>query len=69
MQLNIQTKHAFTVKEFCKSYAIGRTTAYEEIKSGRLQSRKVGRRTLILRIDADNWLADLPAGGPQEQAA
>ncbi|MEP9354869.1 helix-turn-helix domain-containing protein [Xanthobacter sp. KR7-65] len=40
---------------------IGKTMLFEEIKAGRIPSRKIGRRTLILRNDLDAWLAAIPA--------
>lgn len=62
MDMDVLQRHAFSVSEFCRCYAIGRTSAYAEIASGRLRTRKVGRRTLILREDAENWAAALPSG-------
>ncbi len=38
---------AYSVSEACKVSSIGRTYLYELMKSGRLESRKVGKRTLI----------------------
>lgn len=51
---------AFTVAEFLNWARIGRTKAYKEIESGRLKTRKLGRKTLILREDAQAWLNALP---------
>ena len=51
---------ALTVAGFCRDYGISRSKAFEEIKSGRLQARKVGSRTLIGREDAQLWFATLP---------
>lgn len=51
---------AYTIKAFCAAYQIGSTKAYEEIKSGRLTARKLGKRTLILAADAEAWSAALP---------
>jgi len=50
---------AFDVKEFCRRFSIGRTTTYAEIRAGRLRAVKVGRRTLITSVDAENWLQAL----------
>jgi excisionase family DNA binding protein len=50
-------RHCFSLKEFCFRNGIGRTTAYKEIKAGRLHTKKVGRRTLILRAEEQRWLA------------
>lgn len=57
MQVHI---HAYTIADFCRSYGIGRTKTYAEIAAGRLLARKVGKRTLILKSDADRWLTTLP---------
>ncbi len=48
-----------SITYFSRMYGIGRTLAYEEIKAGRLICRKIGRRTLISRDDAENWLRGL----------
>ena len=53
---------AFTIMAFCRVYGIGRTKAYEEISTGRLRTKKVGRRTLILKSDVEAWVAALPSG-------
>ena len=37
-------KRAITINEFCKAYSIGRTSAYDEIKVGRLRIVKYGDR-------------------------
>jgi len=50
----------FTVKQFCDKYQIGRTRFYEEVEGGRLPIRKLGRKTLVIREDAENWLRSLP---------
>lgn len=59
---------AFTVAQFCHRYQIGRTRFYEEVNSGRLPLRKLGRKTLVTRTDAENWLRSLPLVGMQEVA-
>jgi excisionase family DNA binding protein len=53
-------KRAISIREFCKCYGIGRTTAYDEIADGRLRAIKVGRKTLIPLDDAEAWLASRP---------
>ncbi len=50
-------EQAYTLDQFLAAYRIGRTTAFEEIKSGRLVVSRVGRRLLISRQRADEWLA------------
>lgn len=56
----MKSKRALSLEEFCCEYGIGRTRAYEELKSGRLRGRKAGRRTIISRDDAEAWLVHLP---------
>lgn len=51
---------AFSVEDFARRNAIGRTTAYEEIKEGRLVARKVGARTVVTVEDAKAWREKLP---------
>ena len=50
-----------TVPEAAKVAGVGRSTVYEELASGRLKARKLGRRTIILEADLRDWLAALPA--------
>jgi excisionase family DNA binding protein len=51
---------ALTLKDFCDAYRLCREKAYQEIRAGRLRAVKLGRKTLILRPDADAWAASLP---------
>lgn len=53
-------QRAMSVAQFCQDYDIGRTKAYEEIRSGRLRARKNGKRTIIIEDDAEDWLQHLP---------
>jgi hypothetical protein len=53
-------QRAMSVAQFCQNYATGRTTAYQEINSGRLRARKCGKRTIITDDDAEDWLLRLP---------
>jgi len=54
---------AFTVKEFLAWSRISRTTFYKEVSAGRINLRKVGKSSLVLRKDAERWLSALPAAG------
>ena len=38
---------AYSVKEACRVSSIGRTRLYQLIAEGRLEARKIGRRTII----------------------
>jgi predicted DNA-binding transcriptional regulator AlpA len=53
-------QRAMNIPEFCERYGPGRTKAYEELKSGRLRARKIGKRTVITDDDAEEWLRHLP---------
>lgn len=53
-------QRAMSLPQFCARYGPGRTKAYEELKSGRLRGRKVGKRTIIAEDDAEDWLRCLP---------
>lgn len=48
---------ALTVGEFILRFKVGRTSAYEEIASGRLATYKVGRRRYISLKAAEDWQA------------
>jgi excisionase family DNA binding protein len=56
-------QRAMSIVEFAATYGIGRTTAYEELRSGRLRGRKIGKRTIITAEDAEAWLRCLPVIG------
>ena len=42
-------KRAMSIARFSEDYAIGRTKAYEELRSGRLRGRKIGKHTIITK--------------------
>lgn len=53
-------RELFTIHEFCKMAGIGRTLAYDLIKSGDIKAVKVGRKTMIPRSAIESWLGSLP---------
>jgi excisionase family DNA binding protein len=55
------TREAYAVGEFCDRYGICRDTFYSEVKRGRLRALKLGKRTLVLKSDAESWAKSLPA--------
>jgi excisionase family DNA binding protein len=59
MQNPESPKLAFTVAEACHAVGIGRSKLYQLISQGRIETRKIGSRTIIL---ADS-LRDLVANG------
>jgi excisionase family DNA binding protein len=48
-----------TVEEAATLLRIGRTTTYELVMSGRLQSVKVGRRRLVVRDGVQRYVGEL----------
>jgi hypothetical protein len=60
---------AFSISQFCRTYAVGRTFCYGEISAGRLRARKAANRTLILRADAEAWANSLRPVRVAERAA
>jgi hypothetical protein len=51
---------ALSVNGFCATYSVGRSLFYEELKAGRIVVRKLGKKTLILKSDAERWAQSLP---------
>ncbi|OAE96746.1 excisionase [Bradyrhizobium centrolobii] len=49
-----------TLREFCAWSRLGKTSAYREVRAGRLRIVKTGAKTLILMSDAEAWLRSLP---------
>ena len=65
------TQQAFTIPEFLGHFKVGRTTAYQEIGSGRLPTYKLGRRRYISAHAAVAWQKRLEAetsGGALDDA-
>lgn len=50
----------YPVPEAAGVAGVGRTLLYEAIGRGELRARKIGRRTVILREDLENWLRSRP---------
>ena len=48
-------RKAFDILEFCEAYRVGRSTTYEEMRTGRLKIFKVGKLTRISVEAAENW--------------
>jgi len=53
-------KLALSIEEAVAASGVGRTMLYQEIRSGSLPTKKVGRRTLILTEDLVAWLHSRP---------
>ena len=52
----------YSVDQAAKLVSISRRQLYEEIGSGRLLTKKVGKRRLVLSEDLRNWLQTRPSG-------
>jgi hypothetical protein len=55
-----QAKRSFRIEEFANRNSISRAQVYIELKTGRLNARKVGSATLITIEDENAWLNALP---------
>jgi hypothetical protein len=51
---------AFSICDLAKRTSIGKQSLYDAINARQLVARKLGRRTVILRADAESWLARAP---------
>ncbi|HEX3663799.1 MAG TPA: hypothetical protein VHU23_01000 [Rhizomicrobium sp.] len=51
---------AYTIPEFVVTAKVCKSKIYEDIAAGRLKAKKNGRRTVILRLEAERYLKDLP---------
>lgn len=56
------TPICFTVNEFLTWSRISRQTFYREVAAGNIVVRKLGKRTLIDREEAERWFNALPTG-------
>jgi len=58
-------KQLLTIAEVCELTRLGRTRVYDELRTGRLRSIKVGRRRLVPDAAISEWIDSLPAGYDQ----
>lgn len=52
---------AFALKDVTRVTSLGRDRLYRDIAAGRLEARKCGGRTVILRAELERYLGALPA--------
>ena len=52
-------QHALSIEETMSATGIGRTKLYELINAGELKAKKIGKRTIILKTDLDEFLVGL----------
>lgn len=62
-------RNGFCPREFARRNGIGLTKVYEQIGIGRLEARKLGRRTIITADAEQAWLNSLPKIGRVRTAA
>jgi excisionase family DNA binding protein len=62
-------KLAYTPEEAAAATGLGRTSIFEAMRDGRLERRKAGARTLIPAASLRAFLAALPRGGREPEAA
>ena len=58
------SRSAYRINEICARNRVGRTKIYEEIGTGRLEARKLGRRTIVTAEAERRWLDSLPILNP-----
>jgi hypothetical protein len=61
---HLEQKQAFSPDEFGRRNGLGRTSVFKEIRTGRLDARKAGRRTIITRRAEKAWQESLPSANP-----
>ena len=59
---------AFSIKEAAKRAGCCRDKIYGAINAGQLRARKLGRRTVILGQDLEEFLNNLPSIEPKSAA-
>jgi hypothetical protein len=59
---------AYTIPEFVAAARVCKSKIYTEIAAGRLKAKKAGRRTVILRSEAERYLAALPDLTPKHSS-
>ena len=67
----LRDRMAYSVPEAGALAGIGPTAAWTAVREGRLKTRRLGRRQLVLREDLERYLTSLPKGEviPRKSAA
>ncbi|GGE05592.1 hypothetical protein GCM10011529_09970 [Polymorphobacter glacialis] len=50
----------YSIAEFLRIYALGRTSLYRAAKAGQIRITKIGRSSRIAKSDAKAWADSLP---------
>lgn len=62
-------QHALSIEEAMSATGIGRTKIYELINSGQLKAKKIGKRTIVLKADLEEFLSNLQDYASNEMEA
>lgn len=60
---------SYSVNETADAIGIGLTKTYALINTGKLPAKKLGKRTIILKTNLDEFLSSLDAFTTKEQGA
>lgn len=63
------SRRAYSIKEARHKIGVCNASLYNLLNSGVLPARKLGKRTVILADDLDQYLTSLPAYEPRKSAA
>jgi hypothetical protein len=64
----ISIRPAYPIGDFCRDFGIGTSTAYAEIRAGRLKAFKIGDKTMVAGEDALAWREQYRAQGYRRAA-
>ena len=70
-EVPLRDRMAYSVPEAGALAGFGPSKAWEEVKAGRLKTRRLGRRQIVLREELERYLTSLPKGEviPRKSAA
>jgi excisionase family DNA binding protein len=56
---------AYSVNQAARAFGLSKSMIYDQLRSRRLRSVRVGKRRIITRQQIDAWLAGLPSEPPE----
>lgn len=56
---------AYTVSEAARALGLSRSMIYDQLRTNRLQSLRIGKRRIITREQIDAWLSGLDSSPPE----
>lgn len=65
----VSIRPVYPLDDFCSQFGIRRTTAYAEIKAGRLKAFKIRGKTVVAGEDGIAWRDSYRSNQPQQRAA